>query len=431
MRRKDEDISFLGSVVLRFRSIKSRITELHLLRKLLNKQKEFSGYNGENSPCEAKLSYAFSIAKLCSISLLCILIVAVLVFGGSIFSYENVYYMFKDIGYISSFSESRPETLSYSQPFSNQDFSEFKNGLAVAGDSEIKFFTSTGRTTLSEGSGYTNPKICASDSYVLIYDQGKNSYTVYNSFIKVHSETLDYPISCAAMADDGGYCIVTSSGDYGSVVRVYNNKFALDYQYFKNDHIISAELSPNGKHLAVVSLDASMGEGLASLNVIKGGSDAPAFKETFRDVLPYRVSFLNNDRVLLVCADEAFVYDLSGNRKNSFTYPDELSYLSVAQDSFALLFSDNTVKGGNTLAVFDSNGSLIYSGVTEGRVNDMQLMGERVYLLCDSFIQRIDVKFRGSVKTDISVNEARLLVFRSGDVLLCTSNSAHYISFKD
>ena len=218
-RKKEEhEISFLGRALLLWRSLKNKLRELHLFKKIAERQKRLAGYCDGNCTRETKIAYGFGMARFVAVSLLCIFLALVLIFGGSIISYENVYYMFKDIEYINSYTEGRPQTLSYSKPLTHQSSGVFKDGLAVVSDSEFKFFTSTGRATLSIGSEYSNPKICTSDSYALIYDQGNRSFSVYNSFVCMYSETLDYPISSAHMSKNGSFCIVTRTKDYGSAV---------------------------------------------------------------------------------------------------------------------------------------------------------------------------------------------------------------------
>ena len=260
-KSRDKDTSWLGKTLLFVGNFFNKLKSIHPFRKAISKQKELAGYCGVDSTPEAKLAYGFGLARFYTVIVLCVLLSVVLLFCGSIFSYEKVYYMFKDIEYINSFNEARPQMLSYSKPLTNQSISVFKDGLAVASDSEIKLFTSTGRATLSIGSEYSNPKIVASNSNILIYDQGNRSFSIYNSFVCLYSEKLDFPISSAHMSSGGEFCLVTKSKDYGSVVRVYNSKFKLEYEYSRNDYMISAKLSNDGKHLAIVSLDTANGVG--------------------------------------------------------------------------------------------------------------------------------------------------------------------------
>lgn len=426
-KKQDRDISFLGRILLWFKGLKNKLAEMRIPQRVVERQRELAGFDGEDCPSEAKISFGFGMAKVISVTVLCVFLVVALLFGGSIISYENVYYMFRDIGYISGFSESRPESLSYSAPFTNQDFTSFKNGLAVVGDSEIKLFTSTGRVTLTAGSGYTNPKICASDSTVLVYDQGRNSFSVYNSFISVYSETLDYPISSAHMAKDGSFCIVTKSKEHSSVVRIYDNKFNLEMEYSKNDYIISAKMSEDGKRLAVVSLGTSGGESETLLNVIERGRTSPRSTVKLSGRMPYVAEFTSDDRIALICSDSAHVYDLDGKRKNMFEFPYPLSKLSIAEGGFALLLNEDSVSSGSMLAVFDANGKLKYTDKLSGHVMEIGMSGDDVVVMFRDRICRIDTVLGSENEVEFYEEDPRLVVFPSGDVMVCTPTVAYYI----
>ena len=428
-KKKEKEISFLGKVILFFRSHEEKHQITRLPRKIVNKQKVLAGYESVESPVEAKISFGFGMTRVIVLAVLCVFLAAVLLFGSSIMSYANVYYMFKDISYINTFSETRPETLSYSQSVGNQTFASFKNGLAVAGDNEIKLFTSTGRVTMTAGSDYTNPQICTSDSYVLIYDQGNNSFAVYNSFICVYSESLDYPISSASMADNGSFLIVTKSAEYRSAVRIYNNKFKLETEYLKNDLIISAELSSNGRYAAIASLDVEGGESKVTISVLETKKGNLKSSTTVTDVLPYKIAFLSSDRIALVCSESMSVYDLNGNRKNVFVYPDKLSHMSYANGGIALLFDASEADASELLVIFDDNGDLKLTNKIDCNVSDVKMNKDHIYLLCDDKIIRVDTTFGHTSTVAFLEEDARLTLLSGGELLACTPSLAYYVSF--
>ena len=270
--KKAENTSFFSRIMYFVKSMYSQIKSWRLFGKIIDRERRLAGYMG-NAPTEnCRAAYFFGILKVAFVTLFVTLTIVVLLFGGKSLSYDNVYYMFRDIGYISSFSESRPEALNYSKPISNQFFVTYKNGIAVASDSEIKFFTATGRVTLTEGSKYVNPIISCSDERALIYDGGRGEFAIYNSFTELYSEKLEHPISLACMSRDGSFAVVTRSNKYSSVVRMYDSDFSLVREYFKNDYVISIAFSENGTNLAVASLDASSGESVTTINIIKVGT---------------------------------------------------------------------------------------------------------------------------------------------------------------
>ncbi len=427
--KRNDDISFLGRIVVFFRIVKEKIVGWRLFARLISRQKELASYTDVSNSNEAKVAYGFGLAKIVSIALLCVFLSVTLLTGSGIISYENVYYMFKDVGYISSFNESIPEVLSYSKPVNNQDFDSFKNGLAVAGDSEIKFFTSTGRATLTLGSDYTNPKISCSDTNALVYDQGRNTFAVYNSFIKVASDTTDYRISSADMCPDGSFCIVTEEKKYSSAVNFYNNEFEFKWSYFKNDYIISAQISDNGKYVAVLSLDSTAGESRVTLNLLDAAKGEVYSSVVLNGVMPYGAYFISDNRIALICDESTCVYNIKGDIIGRYDYNGALTRIAVTNGGFSLLFDDASVNLGNTLLVFDSNAKLEYSTKLVGNVSDIKMNERSVYLLFNDEILKIDSRYGSEQRASFSEENAEIIVFDNGEVVVCTPVAAYYIPF--
>ncbi len=426
----DSDIFFLGKVMLLFKSAWQRLKSIKLFSRIKKRQMELAGYEGENSSENAKMSYAFGMLRIISVTLLCVLLCLTLIFGGGIFSYENVYYMFKDIEYVHSFGESRPEQLNYSRPIARQDVTEFKNGLAVASDSEIKLFTSTGRVTLTRGSEYSNPKLLASDSSILIYDQGNRSFAIYNSFTELHREKLDFPIGCADMAANGWYAVVTRSQKYNSSIRIYNNRNKLEMEYFKNDYVVSISLSSDAKFMAVTSLDVSGGSSRTTVTVvdIKKGEVRSELK--LADTMPYVCDFISDSRIAVICSDHAAVYDKDLSAKGRYDYASRLVRYTTDAGGFALVFEDGGIASNNMIAVFDTSGGVTFTGYAPGDVSDVRLVGEYAFVLTKDYAFRFDTRFGGRAQSRFESDGARLAVFDGGEVAICTGAAAYYISFE-
>lgn len=429
MRRHDDDISFLGKIILFFRNLWSKITKIKLFHKIKQRQMTLANYSGADSSDESKLSYTFGILKIVFIALLCVLLCFTLIFGSGIISYENVYYMFKDIQFINSYGEARADQLNYSRPMARQDITVFKNGLAVASDSEIKLFTSTGRVTMVRGSECSNPKTSASDSTLLVYDQGNRNFAIYNSFTELYREKLDYPISSAHMSDIGTYAIVTRSQKYTSVVKVYTNKNKLDIEYSKNDYVISVALSDDGKHLAVLSMSAVGGESVVVLTVVDVKSGTVKSEMTLRDVMPYGCDFASNNRIVALYSTHVAIYDTDLSLKANYDFEHSPERYAISNSGVALVFKAEGISENNLITVFDKNGATVYTGNVSGDIFDIKLVDSYVYVLTGDKVYRLDMRFGGRSESAFKNEQGRLAVFEGGEVAVCTKAAAYYITF--
>ena len=66
-----------------------------------------------------------------------------------LFTYENFYYLAKDIHAASDLLSGSGNVINYETSVRNQCFTLYRGGLAVGGDSGLQLFTATGRETLN------------------------------------------------------------------------------------------------------------------------------------------------------------------------------------------------------------------------------------------------------------------------------------------
>lgn len=421
--KKNNDTSFLARVILFFRAIKDKFASLNLFHRIKERQRTLSSYTGKEGSEESRISYGLGIAKVVCAACLALLLVVTVIFGSGVISYEKVYYMFKDISYIKSFDEGMPESLSYSRPVQNQVFEEYKNGLLVASDSEIKIFTSTGRVTLTRGTEMVNPRVSSTSGNVLVYDQGRKSFSIYNSFVKLYSERTEYPIAIADMAESGEFLIVTSSARYSSVVKIYGGDFKQQSEYSKNDRIISASISDNGKYAAIMSLDASDGTAHVTLNVLDCKGDEIISTTTLSGSMPYNCEFLTNERIALFLDDKVCIVSRDGKSIGEYVYPSSLEKIDVHGDRFALLLEEGAI------VVLDSACSKVFSASVESGVRDVELSDGYIYLLRSREAVRISTALGTRSASQVSVDTSHLVAFDDGRVVACSQSAGFYISF--
>ncbi len=428
-KKHNNETSFMGRVILFFRSIKEKISSMQIFKKFSDKRKAIAGYEEGKASNDARLAYGFDLSRIISLILLIILLLFTLVFAGSRISYEDIYYMFKDIGYVSSFGERPPEVLNYSKPLNNQSFASFKGGLAVASDSEIKFFTSMGRMTMTSGSPHTNPDIVTSNSHVLIYDRGSKSYSVYNSFTQMAAGSFADPISTAAMALDGSFAIVTKSESYGSRVHMFNKDLGKESIYSKNSNVVSLDYSFDGKYLAVLSLDVASGQSFVTLDILKNGKNEVHSTAYLYDVMPYKVSFTSNSSAVVVSDSLCAVYDLKGEMKSKYDYPASLSGMTASDGGFALKFSDNSVSQDTRVLLFDAQGNIKADKVLNSRISDIKMDKITLYAVTDGVVYMITSDIMTAEETPRHGEYATLVSHGEGRLSVCTKGAAYIVDF--
>ena len=385
-----------------------------------------SSSNGEKNAYYSRVSYRYSYAA----RMLCVLLALIIlffIFSGSI-SYDNFYYLSKDFGIASAFVNSSYRTITYGVG-SSQSYALYHGGLAVASREGISLYTAGGGELFSLTHQYGNPVVISSSKYALLYDLGGKQYSLYNSFSKTFEEKLDYPIFDAVIANNGTYAIVTSSQDYRSVLRVYNND-GTRYDYnFTSSYIYSVAMSKDGSRIAVALADGE-GDGFASeVRVYSVGKSDYKKAETSFSSVPLEINFFDNGNLCVVSREGVNLF--SRNLKLDEAYQPEKSIYEyyLSNDGIALAYLDQN--GSQTqLVLLDKRGKVKYSEKIAGKVLDIATYEGYLFLQTPSGFTRINTgKSVQKDEVELVSTDFSMLVCDAKTVLICNSSYARYIKF--
>ena len=166
------------------------------------------------------VSQRFGLAQVFLYLALLAFVAVSLLTNTNLITYQNLYYFVKDLNATTERVDVlHSDAISYPTDVS-QDFALYRQGLAVAGNTSVTVFTSTGRQTVSRNVQYQNPVAVGTGKYLLVYELEGNQYSLYNSYTQIHTGKSSAPIRCATMSPCGMYAVVTESEQYSSVVEL-------------------------------------------------------------------------------------------------------------------------------------------------------------------------------------------------------------------
>ena len=373
-------------------------------------------------------------------ALFLILLAALLVFicvamlcNIELFTYENFYYLAKDLGAASDLLAGSGNVINYETSVRNQTFALYRKGLAVAGDSGLQLFTATGRETLNASPDYVEPVLHGSDQYLLMYDIGEKRYSVYNSFVCVRHEECQYPVFTGAMSDSGYYAIVTESYNHAGVVCLYNDRFELINRYNRTEKVTCVDINQAGNRVAFATAGMKDGAFLTTLVIAVPGQEQTSAEMKFEGLFPYSVQFIDQHRLLLLCDDSAFIVSVDdGTVICPIKYADmQLSYADANECHVAMIFSVNAVTDTYRMIVTDQNGKLMLDHTFDASISQVALFDNYLYLLSAKGIVRIDPRDQSYKLIECDTDGKTLLICESDEVLLCGAQSAVYYKFED
>ncbi len=349
----------------------------------------------------------------------------VTVFGDEV-TVSNLTYLFRDISGESSTDEIFTDVAYTAETI--QRFEIYRGEFAYVTGSSVKLFSTSGNVGLTESISYEDPVTVSNDKYLLVYDLGGYSYSVYNSFSSLSRESFDYAIQSADMADDGTYIIAVGDRDYKCVLYLYDD-FELAAKYSKTDYITDAAISADASHICMTAVNDSSGSFVATVCFYQTG-EASELSEAYISDFPFAVE-RTDEGFAVIGQLGIYFYDFDGNRVGSYTYDGEISTFDVSGEYAVLTFAENTLGNENRIIVLDLSGAICYNAVIEEKLTDIRLSGYGgVYILSQSRAIMIDIESGEERSTAVSSLAKAILPTGEYTALLCYSSEAESINFE-
>lgn len=257
----------------------------------------------------------------------------------------------------------------------------------VLTDTRINAFSVGGKKIYSYAHGFENPVLKTSKTRAMVFDQGGNELLIYNlaslkGTIKTESEIITANIS-----DSGTYAVVTQSDTYASAVSVYDKQSKLIYEWYSSeDTVNNVAVSPNGKKIAVSAFNASSGNYKSKVSVLNFNSAAPEFTEEYEGAPVLNLDTAHSAGFSAVTANRIDFINWSGYEKTGYTNEYPISMFRSGSGGSAAVFSRESDRTDNRVAVFNSKGKLKAEFEFKGIISDIQISGGHIYCISDTEI---------------------------------------------
>ncbi len=382
-------------------------------------------FRGAGDPYYASVSAGFKVTERLLWLVLAIFMVFSLITNYKEITYNNVFYLFRDFSSIAEQQSSSYQVLSYDSD-ERQKFELFRGGIVSASPSYISVFTSGGRRTLKNNTDYDAPNVICCDKYVLVYDTAGSSFSVYNSFAKIHNQKLESPITDADFDDDGSFALATRKNDAETVIYIYNGDIKPIAECRDDRYVFDMSLDSKKEKLIALYYDAGSGIGrtvICEYDISRSGNDE---KEIVLDgEFPIECAYLSNGSIAIITNRSIHIYDDRLREEESVSFADsEITAFDACRDGAAVAVSSGTQK---KVIAFDKKGELIYNDITHENVRDIGVIEKTLFLHGASGVTRIDTKKDKS--EFLSSEHGKMLVYDEFTVIVCGNAKAEYIVF--
>ena len=350
----------------------------------------YEDFNAAGDVYYADVSAVYKVAQRILWLLFVLFMVISILLNYSEITYDNFYYLIKDFSGAADSEGAYYETLSYESD-DRQQFQLYRGGLVTVSPSKMSVFTATGRRTLNLTSSFSSPYIESSQKYVLVYDTSGTTFSLYNSFARVFTETLEYPISNACLAEDGSFAIVSRTADRRAVVTVYNKSFKKAAELKSDDFVFDVVASREKNSLALLSYEAGGGTGRTTLSMREFSSLEEVNRLTFDGEFPIACGFLEGNRLAIVTDSYIRIFDSAMEEVSISEDYSEGNITGYTMTSQGVAVSA-IVASQNMIYAFDQSGQALCEDYVGFNVSDIGIYGSYLFLQTEQGVWRLNPK---------------------------------------
>lgn len=320
----------------------------------------------EFNPYYMRVSSLYRIGKWVLLLLFALFLTVMLLTYRDSITYENFLYLTRNLQ-MPAMSEGSFSSVVYEEQ-QNMRFAAYKGELVTAGTSGISFYDGLGALQMQDSTDCVSPVLLTGEKYLMVYDEGGTSYSMYTTIGRVYRGKTENIIQCAALSDRGVHAIASRSQEAKYCVTLYDASFRKIAQYYRDTYVTGLALQSDGERLAILGISSEGASLKGVVTVGQVGTDTAA-DISLGEQIPLAAAFMNNG-ILAVVTDGAVLFmDGNGTVKCSVSLSSMLlSGISIADTHIAVACRENTLGTSNRILVIDENGTVTGDCTFAGKV---------------------------------------------------------------
>jgi len=340
----------------------------------------------------------------------------------------EAYTAFKTSMQVDSISDSTSETsMIYFEPDSSNLFSLFKSNLAVLNRGTYKLYSPDGSELFSKQLGYVRPGLNISDNFVVAFDRGNKSFSVYEQRNLVAEMEAEGTIISLNQNKDGFIAVVHNDETYRGAVSVYDNYQNLVYQWKTSDYyLLRAAVSPDGRYLVAVALSQSDGMYVSKLVFFRLDEEKRHAEFDLQEIIVADMHFLSDNVLCLIGDIGAVIVDMNGSELLRYDYQDNSLKTCTKGSGYVVLATVNAASGLESKLV-----KLSAENITEYKTDDevrkISASGDYIGVLYTSSVQMFNSSMQ-PLTQPVEVYRVRdILTNADGKLMLIYSAEAGFV----
>lgn len=297
-------------------------------------------------------------------------------------------------------------------------------------NTHISAYSNSGKEVLNFEHGFENPVIKTSASRSLVYDQGGKTFYVFDINSLLYTMTTEGEILTAAVANRGNFAVATTNEKYTASVTVYDDEAQNIYEWYSAKDMINAiGLSSSGDKLAVATLNVDDSKFKSTLSVFQYDSATAEYTESFDNTLIRTIDTSFSSYFTVATDKKIKSYKWRNFKNNSYENDYNLMFFDSTDDGYISVFSRENNRSDNRVVVLDKSGEIKYQFNYKGTISDISADGDKVYLLSETELLRLDDEGKIIMKTACGFGGKNIFIISSDTLAVITDSEIQRIKF--
>lgn len=284
--------------------------------------------------------------------------------------------------------------------------------LVIVQDDTVKVLDSTAKELSNISHKYDHPVMSSNSGRILLYDEGGTTFRVQSKTRVLYEKELDHIIFTGAMGKNGTVAIATTATGAESMLTVYDDKEDEVFVWkCAKEHIISCDVSDNGKLFAVSVLGIENGSIYSKVYVFNKRKTEPQATFEYKDSAISSVQFLSNETIFVLGNNVCEIIKGDEVKEKIDVSVNTPSRLYISDNNIAILvlskYSSTTKK---IIKVYSKSGKELFTQEIDGLVKSVSTDGKYVAVLTDDNLQVYNTKGNLVGSADVNSDAEKVIV---------------------
>lgn len=293
-----------------------------------------------------------------------------------------------------------------------EDVGLTNSDLVLVYDSNVKVLNSTAKEISNIAHDYDYPVISTNSGRILLFDEGSKKFRVQSKTRVLYEKEMEHIILTGEMGKDGSVAIATRADNAESMLTVFDSNREQVFAWkCAKEHIVSCDISDNGKNFVVAVLGVNNGSVYTKVHIFNKSKTEPTATFEYTDSAIANVKFLSNETVMVMGNNVCEI--INGNEvKEKVDVSVNTTYqLFISDNNNAILvlskYSSTTQK---IIKVYNKSGKELFTQEIEGMVKSVSTDGKYVAVLTGSNVQMFTMKGKPCGSAEVNADAQKVLV---------------------